>query len=192
MERRSFLRAAAAVVPALGLHDLLGAGALAQESAKASSSAALHVVGNGGDRFGEPHSLGFSSVGFKVGTAETGGGLFVMEHTHLAPGGPALHLHLSQEEWFYVVEGKVAFQVGEQRITLGPGESVLAPRRVPHTFSSVAATPSRLLIAFTPAGKMEAYMRDSEKAGPPADPAAWFRKYDMEYVGPSPFWRQAG
>jgi hypothetical protein len=66
---------------------------------------------------------------------------------------------------------------------------VLAPRRVPHTFSSVAATPSRLLIAFTPAGRMEAYTRDSEKTGPPADPAAWFRKYDMEYVGPSPFWK---
>jgi mannose-6-phosphate isomerase-like protein (cupin superfamily) len=188
MQRRSFLRAAAASLPGLGLHDLL-----AQTVAGTPAPAAPQVVGNGGDRFGTPHSLGFSSVAFKVGTAETGGGLFVIEHTHLVPGGPPLHLHLNQEEWFYVMEGQVAFAVGDQRITLGPGESVLAPRRVPHTFSSVAATPSRLLIAFTPAGRMEAYMRDSEKTGPPADPAAWFRKYDMEYVGPSPFWKtQAG
>ena len=74
-----------------------------------------------------------------------------------AYGGPPLHLHFDQEEWFYVMEGEVAFQVGEQRVHLRGGESVLAPRRVPHTFSSVAATPSRLLIAFSPAGKMEQY-----------------------------------
>jgi mannose-6-phosphate isomerase-like protein (cupin superfamily) len=181
MERRSFLRAAAAAVPALGLHDLL--------AQAATTTPALHVVGNGQDRFGATHSLGFSSVGFKVGTAETAGGLFVMEHTHLVPGGPPLHLHPNQEEWFYVMEGEVGFVVGDQRLTLKAGESVLAPRQVPHTFSSVAATPSRLLIAFTPAGRMEAYMRDSETAGPPADPVAWFRKYDMEYLGPSPFWK---
>jgi len=188
MQRRSFLQAAAAALPALGLHDVLAAEAHGQAAAT-PSPAALHVVGNGEDRFGQPHSLGFSTVSFKVGTAETGGGLFIMEHTHLMPGGPPLHLHWSQEEWFCVIEGKVAFQVGEQRVTLGPGESVLGPRRVPHTFSSVAPTPSRLLIAFAPAGKMEAYMRDSEKAGPPADPAAWFRNYEMDYVGPSPFWK---
>jgi mannose-6-phosphate isomerase-like protein (cupin superfamily) len=192
MHRRSFLQAAAAALPALGLHDLLAETAACQSPEPAPAPLSLHVVADGEDRFGSPHSLGFSTVAFKVGTAETGGGLFVIEHTHLVPGGPALHLHLSQEEWFYVMGGQVAFQVGEQRITLSPGESVLAPRRVPHTFSSVAQT-SRLLIAFTPAGKMEAYMRDSEKAGPPADPAAWFRKYDMEYLGPSPFWKtQAG
>jgi mannose-6-phosphate isomerase-like protein (cupin superfamily) len=182
MQRRSFLRAAAVAMPALGLHDFL---------AQTVGTPPLHVLGNGEDRFGAPHSLGFSSVAFKVGTAETVGGLFVMEHSHLVPGGPPLHLHLSQEEWFYVAAGEVAFVVGDQRLTLKPGESVLAPRQVPHTFSSIAATPSRLLIAFTPAGKMEAYMRDSEKAGPPADPVAWFRKYDMEYLGPSPFWKTA-
>ncbi|MGB9145260.1 MAG: cupin domain-containing protein [Acidobacteriaceae bacterium] len=188
MQRRSFLQAAAAALPALGLHDILAAEAQAHRDA-APSPVELHVVGDGEDRFGQPHSLGFSTVSFKVGTAETGGGLFVMEHTHLMPGGPPLHLHPSQDEWFYVMEGNVAFQLGDRQVTLGPGESVLGPRRVPHTFSSVSATPSRLLIAFSPAGKMEAYMRDSAKAGPPADPAAWFRKYNMEYLGPSPFWK---
>jgi mannose-6-phosphate isomerase-like protein (cupin superfamily) len=190
MQRRSFLQAAAAALPALGLYDLLAEEAAFQSPTATPAPASLHVVANGEDRFGSPHSLGFSTVSYKVGTAETSGGLFVIEHTHLVPGGPPLHLHLNQEEWFCVEEGQVAFQVGDQRITLGPGESVLAPRRVPHTFSSVASAPSRLLIAFCPAGKMEAYMRDSEKAGPPADPAAWFRKYDMEYAGPSPFWKQ--
>src|SRR5216683_639611 len=81
------------------------------------------------------------------------------------PPSPApLHLHLNQEEWFYVMEGEVAFQVGEQRVHLHPGDSVLAPRRVPHTFSSVGPAPARMIIAFSPAGKMEQYFRDAETA----------------------------
>ncbi|HYK34774.1 cupin domain-containing protein [Alloacidobacterium sp.] len=188
MQRRSFIRAVASVVPAVGLHDFLASQACAQAAAQPQTGA-LRVVGAGEDRLGKPHSLGFSSFVFKVLSEETGGGLFIIEHTHLIPGGPPLHLHLNQEEWFYVMEGEVAFQVGEQRIQLYAGESILAPRRVPHTFSSVSTTPSRMLIAFCPAGKMEKYFRDSENASPPADQAAYFHHYDMEFIGPSPFWK---
>jgi len=193
MERRSFLKAAAAAAPAAGLQTFLVNQALAQTPAPpappASPPSSLHVVGAGEDRFGHPHSLGFSSILFKVPTTETTGGLFVIEHIHLLPGGPPLHLHLNQEEWFYLIEGEAVFQVGEQRLQLHAGESVLAPRRVPHTFSSVGATPGRMLIAFCPAGKMEQYFRDAEKAAPSAFDAEFMRRYEMELVGPSPFWK---
>jgi mannose-6-phosphate isomerase-like protein (cupin superfamily) len=105
------------------------------------------------------------------------------------PGGPPLHLHLSQEEWFYVLEGEIAFQVGEQRVHLHAGESLLAPRRVPHTFSSVSATPGHLLIAFTPAGKMEQFFRDTTDLKGSSMNAEYYRRYDMELIGPSPFWK---
>lgn len=187
MERRSFLKGVAAAAPAAGLQTFLVNQALGQTSPPVKSS--LHVVGAGEDRFGHPHSLGFSSILFKVPTTETTGGMFVIEHTHLMPGGPPLHLHLNQEEWFYLIEGEAVFQVGEQRLQLHPGESVLAPRRVPHTFSSVGATPGRMLIAFCPAGKMEQYFSDTEKAGSSAFDAEFMRRYEMELVGPSPFWK---
>jgi mannose-6-phosphate isomerase-like protein (cupin superfamily) len=188
MERRSFLRTVASTVPALALHNLAASHALAELSASATSDA-LHVVGDGEDRFGHPHSMGFSSLLFKVVGGETAGGLFVLEHRHLLPGGPALHLHTSQEEWFYVMDGKVAFQVGDQRLELGPGESVLAPRRIPHTFSSVAEGPSHMMIAFCPAGKMEQYFRDAADPKTPEAEAEYLRRYDMELIGPSPFWK---
>jgi mannose-6-phosphate isomerase-like protein (cupin superfamily) len=188
MKRRSFLKTAAAVAPAAGLQNFLATLAHAQAPTSPPSSA-VHVVGAGEDRSGHPHSLGFSSILFKVPTSETAGGLFVMEHTHLLPGGPALHLHLYQEEWFYAMEGEVAFQIGEQRVQLHAGESVLAPRLVPHTFSAVGATPGRLLIAFCPAGKMEQYFRDAENDKTAAGNAAFMRRYEMELVGPSPFWK---
>ena len=188
MRRRSFLKAAAAIAPAAGLQDFLVGQARAYAAASPASGA-LHVVGNGEDRFGHPARMPTSSLAVKVATSETGGALFIVEHTHLLPGGPALHLHLYQDEWFYVMEGEVAFQLGEQRLHLHAGESVLGPRRVPHTFSSVGATPSRVLIAFCPAGKMEQYFRDIQDPNVQASDAAVMRRYDMERVGPSPFWK---
>lgn len=117
---------------------------------------------------------------------ETGAGLFVIEHKNLVKGGPPLHLHLHQEEWFYVVEGVVLFQIGDGRKTLRAGDSILGPRNIPHTFSSVGDKPARLLIAFTPAGKMEEFLRVTAVANPPNQDAAFFRRYDMELIGPSP------
>lgn len=182
MKRRSFIKTAAALLPVAGLHEF----ALAQ-AASAASTPQIHVVGAGEDRFSEPHSLGFSNIRFKVAARDSGGNVFIIEHNNLVKGGPPLHLHLHQEEWFYVMEGAVIFQVGDQRQRLGPGESVLAPRQIPHTFSAVAATPSRMLIVFTPARMMEQFFRDTAHPNPPVLDAALFRKYEMEYVGPSPF-----
>jgi mannose-6-phosphate isomerase-like protein (cupin superfamily) len=197
MERRTFLKSVTAAAPAAGLQTFLVNHALAQTPAAAPPAPApqqgsLHVVRSGEDRFGHSHTLGFSSILFKVPASETTGGMFVIEHTHLQPGGPPLHLHQNQEEWFYLVEGEAVFQVGEQRLELHAGESVLAPRGVPHTFSSVGGTPGRMLIAFCPAGKMEQYFRDAETAGTSAFDADFMGRYGMELVGPSPFWKTAG
>jgi quercetin dioxygenase-like cupin family protein len=179
MERRSFLKATAALLPAAGLRDF----ALAQAAA-ASPSEEIHIVGAGQDRFGESHSRGYSSILFKVAPRETNGGLFVIEHANLVKGGPPLHKHLHQEEWFYVMEGEVVFQIGDTRHRLRSGESVLGPRNIPHTFSSVGDKPGRMLIAFTPAVKMEEFLRATAIPNPPVQDAAFFRRYEMELLGP--------
>jgi quercetin dioxygenase-like cupin family protein len=182
MKRRSFLKTAAALVPAAGFP------AFAIENAPAAQSPAeAHLVPASQDRFGESHSFGFSTILFKVVPRDTGGGLFLIEHVNLVKGGPPLHLHLYQEEWFYVVEGEVLFQVGDSRKKLGPGDSILGPRNIPHAFSSVGQKPGRMLIAFTPAGKMEEFFRATAIPSLPALDAEMLRRYDMKLVGPSPF-----
>ena len=178
MRRRSFLKTAAAAVPALGLHDLIAAG---------SAAPALHPVAPGEDRSGSAHATAFSTMLFKVLPGETGGGVFLIEHQNMKAGGPPLHLHLAQEEWFYVMEGRVTFQVGEQRLEVAPGGSVLAPRMIPHTFTAVGDTPARMMIAFAPAGKMEQFFREVNGGIPEHGQAALFARYEMRYVGPSPF-----
>jgi mannose-6-phosphate isomerase-like protein (cupin superfamily) len=187
MRRRSFLRAAAAAAPVAALSSLINHPSFAGRPApQTGATPDLHPVADGQDRFGALHSLGFSELAFKVGTQETGGNLFVIEHRNLVPGGPPLHMHLNQEEWFYVMEGSVAFVVGEKKLTLNTGESILAPRRVPHAFSSVVPA-SHLLIGFAPAGKMEAYFRDAKGDGKLAASAEFMNQYDLRWVGPSPF-----
>ena len=94
-----------------------------------------------------------------------------------------MHLHLSQEEYFYVLEGEVVFQVGDSRKHLRTGDSIVGPRLIPHAFAGAGEKAGRMLIAFSPAGKMEQFFRET-KAG--MDPAVWAR-YDLKYVGPSPF-----
>lgn len=182
MKRRSFLRAAAAVFPTAGLN------LFAIDQAPAASSAEpIHVVPAGQDRYGEAHSRGYSSILFKVMPRETGGGLFIIEHTSLIKGGPPLHLHVHQDEWFYVMEGEVLFQIGESRKQLHAGDSILGPHGIPHAFACVGEKPGRMLIAFTPTGKMEEFFRATAIPNPPTQDAAFFRRYEMELVGPSPF-----
>jgi mannose-6-phosphate isomerase-like protein (cupin superfamily) len=178
MQRRSFLRLASATVPVAALEGLaLGQGASAQ-------SQDVHVVGEGQDRFGENHTLGYSMILFRVASRESGGTIFAIEHRNLGKHGPPEHIHLYQDEWFYVLEGEVRFRVGGKEVLVKPGESVLGPRRVPHCFAGTGERPGRMLIAFTPAGKMEEFFRAvAVRNGPKLD-AAVLARYDMQYVGP--------
>jgi mannose-6-phosphate isomerase-like protein (cupin superfamily) len=143
----------------------------------------LHIRA-GEDRFGERRGLGVSFIDFKV-VPQDSGGLLILENTFHAKGGPARHLHYDQDEWFYAVEGDFIIEVGQERFQLQPGDSVLAPRKVPHVWAHVGNARGRILIAFMPAGKMEAFFREVTKANamPPQDPALW-RAHGMELLGP--------
>lgn len=155
------------------------------------------------DRFGEHRGLGVSTIQFKV-TPQDSSGFLILENVFHAKGGPARHMHYEQDEWFYPVEGEFLFEVGEERFLLRPGESLLAPRKVPHVWAYTGArtgaaagdsqarnradtegTTGRILIAFMPAGKMEEFFRVVTRANamPPQDPELW-RAHGMELLGP--------
>ena len=138
----------------------------------------------GEDCFGERRGLGVSFIDFKV-VPQDSSGLLILENVFHAKGGPARHLHHDQDEWFYAVEGDFIIEVGQQRFPLQPGDSLLAPCKVPHVWAHVGNARGRILIAFMPAGKMEAFFREVTKANamPPQDPALW-RAHGMELLGP--------
>ena len=141
-------------------------------------------VSAGQDRFGEHRGLGVSHIDFKV-LPEDSQGLLVLENTFHAKGGPARHLHTEQDEYFYALEGEFWLEVGTESFSLKPGDSLFAPRRVPHVWAFVGNGHGRILIAFSPAGQMEAFFRIVTQANamPPQDPELW-RAHGMELLGP--------
>lgn len=139
----------------------------------------------GEGRSGHSRKTPTGSSCFKVVTADTGGGLFVMEHRNLKKGGPPLHLHHGEDEWFYVLEGEYLLQLGAEVHSLKSGDSILGQREIPHTWAFVGETPGRLLIAYAPAGKMEAFFGDRDRhGGNYATEADQMRAYGMELLGP--------
>ena len=139
----------------------------------------------GADRFGEQRNQGSITFAFKV-TTPNPSDVFITENTIVAKGGPARHLHYELEEWCYILEGEFQFEVGAERFLLHPGESLLIPRQVPHVWAFVGEARGRMLFAFLPAGKMEAFFREVTKADWQVhikDPALW-RAHGMELLGP--------
>lgn len=87
-----------------------------------------------------------------VRSEQTGGQIAVMDNVVRADsGGPPLHHH-AFDETFYVLEGELTFQLGEELFTRRAGELAFAPRDVPHTFANLSGTEARTLIICTPAG----------------------------------------
>src|SRR5580700_11144066 len=127
----------------------------------------------------------------QAGAADTGGLLTVSEGV-LGPRtpGPPLHLHEDSDECFYVVEGRLLLQVGEDRHDLGPGCFAWAPRQVPHTFANVSASPVRLLGIAVPGGIEELFAEQAayfaRLQGPPdlAELAAIGARHGGRLLGP--------
>jgi quercetin dioxygenase-like cupin family protein len=93
----------------------------------------------------------------------SGGAFALAEVTGWQGGEPPLHVHDREDEFFYVLDGKVTFKIGDQVIHAGPGGFVWAPRRIPHTF--MFDTPTvRVLIGFLPAGQDDVFLRFSAPA----------------------------
>ena len=98
------------------------------------------------------------------------------------------HLHHEQDEWFYVVEGEYEMHVGDERFRLGPGDSLLAPRKVPHVWGCTSEKPGRIMAILQPAGTIEAFFRELPKyIGRNASLEEFQqlnRAHGMEVVGP--------
>jgi mannose-6-phosphate isomerase-like protein (cupin superfamily) len=149
---------------------------------------AVHLVEAGADRTGQPHKAARanSHLDFKVLTRETTGALFIMENRNMVRGGPPRHVHYEQEEWFYFVEGsdEVLMEVGEMKLRLKPGDSVLAPRNVPHVWAYLGEQPGRMLFAFTPAAKIESFFEETSKPDARVNDPGRFERHGMKLVGP--------
>lgn len=116
-----------------------------------------HVLG---PEEGEALHLFALGVRFMIPGSATGGRFSLVEHP-MPPRslGSPLHTHHNEDEYSYVLEGKVGVQIGEGVLVAGPGDLVFKPRGIVHAFWNAGDEPARLLEIISPAG-FENYFRD--------------------------------
>ena len=66
--------------------------------------------------------------------------------------GPPLHLHPHTDEAFYIAEGEMTFQLGDQEVVAGAGAFVFVPRGMVHTARNSGPGPMRGLLLLSPGG----------------------------------------
>jgi quercetin dioxygenase-like cupin family protein len=99
-------------------------------------------------------------------------------------GGPPLHHH-DFDEAFYVIEGELTFQLGDEVFTRRAGELAFAPRGAHHTFANLSGADARTLIVITPAGFERYFDRMAAKqAGVEPPPSALEAWPEVTVVGP--------
>jgi quercetin dioxygenase-like cupin family protein len=147
-------------------------------------------VNAGGDRSGEELNIMGGKFNCMIASKDTDGELLAYNTVRYEKGGPALHFHHSQDEWFYVLKGEFIAQVGEDKFSLKAGDSAFAPRKIPHAFAKVSEGEAQMLVLFQPAGSMEDFFKQMSKMGTsiPKDQETTlkelWRTHGMEIVGP--------
>ena len=116
---------------------------------------------------GRSVSWGGFGARFLIDSAETDGRFSLVEH----PIGPRalaapMHVHEREDEYTFVLEGRVGVRIGDEERVAGPGEFVLKPRGIPHAFWNAGDEPARVLELISPAG-FEEYFAEIEALLPP-------------------------
>lgn len=179
MQRRNFLLATAATIPALAI------GQNFKSQPKRSKKG--FVVKATESRFNEKTLLGGKSPNdIKVSSKDTSGDLTIFEYTGNEKGGPPLHVHPKQDEIFFILEGEYLFQVGEDKHNLKAGDTIFLPRTVPHAFAQLTGK-GKMFFLFQPSGKMEDFFRtvgNLTSQPTPAQGAKISADHEMTIVGP--------
>lgn len=113
----------------------------------------------------------FRTDRFMIDGKDTGGSVSVIEHT-VAPhvlAGP-LHRHSREDEYSYVLEGRLGALLGEEEVFAEAGDLVFKPRGQWHTFWNPGDTPTRILEIISPSG-LEDLFRELGRPGGELDPA---------------------
>lgn len=141
-----------------------------------------------GDILGSPNAV---RDRFMISGRSSGGGFALVEHL-MPPRSLAapLHRHSREDEYSYVLEGRVGALLAGEEVFAEAGELVFKPRGEWHTFWNAGDVPARILEIISPGGFEQAF-REMHALGDALDPAAMTTiasRYgvdvDFEHTGP--------
>ena len=122
-------------------------------------------------------------VSFLATGAETQGSCFIFEGLLAPGGGPPPHIHHSEDESFYILEGSATFQAGGQTIHAKPGAFIRVPRGMVHSIKNEGQVPARALVIMSPAGPVGLQQFFEESFYPTTDRSATPPPITEEMVG---------
>ena len=131
---------------------------------------------------GARHIFGAFGVHWKIDSADAGGRFSVVHHP-IAPRSlvAPLHRHHREDEYSYVLTGKLGALLGEEVVTAGPGTWVFKPREQWHTFWNAGETPCEIIEIISPGG-FEDFFRELTSAwGNPEQMTALGAKYELDF-----------
>lgn len=98
-------------------------------------------------------------------------------------GGPPLHIHSREDEWFFILRGELTIQVGDDRITARPGTSVFGPRGVPHTFQNLTGEVAEALMMVSPP-EFVGFLAEASRPMDADEFTVLAAKYGVVFAGP--------
>jgi mannose-6-phosphate isomerase-like protein (cupin superfamily) len=113
---------------------------------------------------GAEFDFGGLGVRWKIDAADTGGRFSVVHHP-LAPRALAapLHYHHREDEYSFVLRGKLGALLGDDVLTAAPGSWVFKPRGQWHTFWNAGDEPCEIIEIISPGG-FETFFREVAEA----------------------------
>ena len=142
-------------------------------------------------------SVGHVSNRFMIDGTETGGRLAVLQHLFEPKALAApMHRHHDEDEYTYVLTGRIGAVLGEQKVFGGPGDLIFKPRGQWHTFWNAGDEPAKVLEIISPAGLEELFRSFARFTAPP-DPdtlAEMAARYhcDLDFPSTLPIVQQHG
>ncbi|MFH7026767.1 MAG: quercetin 2,3-dioxygenase [Heteroscytonema crispum UTEX LB 1556] len=95
---------------------------------------------------------------FKALAEETGNAYALIEIIMQINSAVPPHVHTQENESFYIQEGEMEFQLGEETIVATPGTFVHSPKGQPHSFRNIGEKPVKFLCWLTPGGLEKFFM----------------------------------
>ena len=130
--------------------------------------------------------LGSIGVRFMIDGPDAAERFSLVEHP-MSPRALAapLHLHTREDEYSYVLEGRMGALLGDEVVEAGPGDLVYKPRNQWHTFWNAGDEPCRILEIISPAG-FELFFQELDAMGgaikaAPEELAALGARYGLRF-----------
>ena len=110
-------------------------------------------------------------------SGENTGERYCLLEVSLAPEmGVPRHTHTREDETYYVLSGELEVTVGDEVFILREGDTLIAPRDIPHQLRNSGNTENHYLLVFSPSG-FEGFLKETaipapENAVAPTKPPA--------------------